>query len=62
LTRVASKGKLRVSNLNQLSDFTFIASDKLVRLSKKDFWQLGKDDDGYFIERLVSDDEGPIKE
>jgi hypothetical protein len=55
-------GKVRVSGLHELAGFSFIAEDKLVRTSKQDFWQLGQDDDGYFIERLVSDDDGPIKE
>lgn len=62
--RVASVGKVRVSNLRQLegAGFSFVSGDKLVRLSQKDFWRLGEDDDGPFIERLVSDDNGPLKE
>lgn len=55
-------GRIRIAGLQQLAGFSFVAEDKLVRTSKKDFWQLGQDDDGYFIERLVSDDDGPIKE
>ena len=57
-----SIGKVRISDLNQLSGFEFIADDQLVRLSKQDFWKLGKDNEGHFIERLVNDDDGPIKE
>lgn len=64
IPRVASGGKIRVSSLRQIegAGFQFISSDKLVRTSKKDFWRLGEDQDGPFIERLVSDDEGPIKD
>ncbi len=62
--RIASTGKIRVSNLRQIESagFKFISSDKLIRISKKDFWRLGEDQDGPFIERLVSDDEGPIRD
>lgn len=54
-------GKVRVANLNQLSGFQRVADDTLVRISQQDFWKLGKDDEGYFIERLVEDGEGPVK-
>jgi hypothetical protein len=59
--RVAS-GKVRISGLHQLAGFEAVSDDKLVRVSKKDFWRLGQDAEGYFIERLVNDDEGPIRE
>lgn len=60
--RIASGGRVRVSSLRQIegAGFKFISSDKLVRISKKDFWRLGEDQDGSFIERLVSDDDGPV--
>lgn len=58
--RTAS-GRVRISNLQQLAGFESVSDDKLVRISQKDFWRLGQDDDGYFIERLVSDDDGPVK-
>jgi len=60
--RTASSGKFRIANLQQLAGFQLIAKDKLVHLSRQDFWQLGEDNEGHFIERLVSDDEGPVKE
>ncbi len=60
-SRVAS-GKLRISNVNQLSGFQLVANDTLVRLSQKDFWKIGQDDQGPFIERLVEDSNGPVKE
>lgn len=59
--KVASGGRIRVSSLHQLSGFQIVADDQLVRLSQKDFWKLGQDGDGYFIERLVEDAEGPVK-
>jgi len=55
-------GKIRIADLNQLSGFEFISDDQLVRLSKQDFWKLGKDDEGDYIERLVCDDDGPVRE
>lgn len=61
--RVASQpgAKVRVASLSQLAGFTHIAEDTLVRVSQKDFWKLGQDSEGYFIERLVDDSDGPIK-
>lgn len=58
-SRTAS-GTVRVAGLQDLAGFRFVADDTLVRLSKKDFWSLGEDGDGFFIERLVDDDEGPV--
>jgi hypothetical protein len=55
-------GKIRVSNLNQLAGFEFVSDDQLIRLSKQDFWKLGQDGEGHFIERLVCDDDGPVRE
>lgn len=59
----SSKGPVRhrVASLRQLAGFHRVADDTLVRVSQKDFWKLGQDGEGYFIERLVSDDEGPVK-
>ncbi len=51
----------RVANLRQLAGFQMVADDTLVRVSQQDFWKLGQDGEGYFIERLVSDDDGPVK-
>ena len=58
--RTAS-GKVRISGLHRLAGFEVVSEDKLIRVSQKDFWRLGQDDDGYFIERLVSDDDGPVR-
>jgi len=57
--RIASS-RVRVAGLHQLAGFEMVSDDKLVRLSQKDFWRLGQDDEGYFIERLVDDDKGPV--
>ena len=62
-THISSiEGKIRISNLQHLAGFSFVSDDKLVRTSKLDFWKLSQDQDGYYIERLVSDDDGPIRE
>jgi hypothetical protein len=63
VVRSASAGaKVRVASLHQLAGFSrFADTDTLVRVSQQDFWKLGQDGEGYFIERLVSDDEGPVK-
>lgn len=60
--RVASSGKIRVSGASDLSGYVRVSSDTLVRVSQQDFWRIGKDDEGHFIERLVNDDSGPIVE
>ena len=54
-------GKIRVSSAHHLAGFQMIAEDQLVHLSQKDFWHLGQDDKGYYIERLVDDDSGPVQ-
>jgi hypothetical protein len=60
VSRSASSGKIRISSLQQLAGYRRIANDKLVHMSQQDFWKLGQDDDGHYIERLVSDDDGPV--
>lgn len=58
--RVASSGKVRISGVSQLSGFSIVSSDTLIRVSQQDFWHIGEDDEGHYIERLVSDDTGPV--
>ena len=58
---VAAAGKIRVANVHQLAGFRVVAEDTLVRVSQQDFWRIGQDADGTFIERLVDDENGPIK-
>jgi predicted NAD/FAD-binding protein len=57
--RLAS-GRIRISGMCDLNGFHFIAEDTLVHLAKQDFWKLGEDENGHFIERLV-DDDGIVK-
>jgi len=57
----APVGRVRVANLQQLAGFQLVAEDQLVHLSQQDFWHLGKDDQGFYIERLVDDDNGPVQ-
>ena len=57
----APPGRIRVANAHQLAGFQLIAEDQLVPLSQQDFWHLGKDDKGFYIERLVDDDNGPVQ-
>lgn len=47
--------RIRIAGLHQLAGFESVSDDKLVRLSKMDFWRLGEDEEGPFIERLVDD-------
>lgn len=56
-----ASGRVRISGLHQLAGYEAVSEDTLVRVSKQDFWKLGQDDDGYFIERLVNDDAGPVE-
>jgi hypothetical protein len=58
---VAPQGRIRISSVHQLAGFQLVAEDQLVHLSQQDFWHLGKDNEGYFIERLVDDDNGPVQ-
>lgn len=59
--RTASAGRVRIASAGELSGFERVSSDTLVRISKQDFWRLGQDGDGFFIERLVDDSESPVK-
>lgn len=58
--RLAS-GKLRLATAHDLAGFSVVSSDQLVHMARQDFWKLGQDEEGYFIERLVNDDSGPVK-
>jgi hypothetical protein len=60
-TASRSSNKIRVASVNDLHGFAKVAGNNLVRISENDFWKLGTDDEGYFIERLVDDTDGPIK-
>lgn len=60
--RLASHGKTRISSLDQLVGMSRVASNVLVRHAQNDFWKIGEDEEGFFIERLVDDSAGPIQE
>jgi len=57
--RLAS-GRLRIASVDSLHGFLKLSNDTLVRVSQKDFWKLGEDEEGFYIERLVDDDSGPV--
>lgn len=52
--------KVRIASVSDLRGFQTVSSNKLVHLSNQDFWKLGQDEEGYFIERLV-DSNDPVK-
>lgn len=61
-TRVAAVGgKVRIASVDQLVGMTRVSADVLVRHAQQDFWQIGQDEDGFFIERLVDDASGPVR-
>lgn len=61
-SKVASRsGKTRIASLSALAGFERVAGDTLVHVSQQDFWKLGQDDEGFFIERLVDDSSAPVK-
>lgn len=56
--------RMRVSSLGDLTDFMRFGGDKsseLVHKSTKDIWSLSEDGDGWVIERLLCDAEGPLE-
>lgn len=55
------QNKIRMASVNQIpSGFMKVSNDSLVRLSQQDFWKIGQDESGFFIERLVDDEDGPV--
>jgi hypothetical protein len=58
---VAASGRVRIASVHQLAGFHMVSDDQLIRLSQNDFWKLGQDSEGFFIERLVDDGSGPVK-
>lgn len=53
-------GRLRISSNIIPPGFVHVADDNLVRIAEQDFWKIGFDAEGYFIERLV-DDNNPVR-
>ena len=60
----SSLSKIRFASMDKILNnpgFIRVSNETLVRVSQNDFWKLGEDDEGVFIERLVDDDSGPVK-
>ena len=53
--------KMRVSSLGDLSDFLRVSSDTLVHKSTKDIWSFKKEGEEYIIERMLGEDDSPLK-
>lgn len=53
--------KMRVSSLGDLSDFLRVSSDTLVHKSTKDIWSFKKEGEDYVIERMLGEDDVPLK-
>ncbi len=62
VARTAASGIVRIASASDLNGFARVAHDKLVHLSQQDFWKIGQDKEGFFIERLVDDGSGPLSE
>lgn len=57
----SASSRVRIASLNDLGSFRVAEDNTLVHLAQKDFWKLGQDENGFFIERLVDDETGPVK-
>ena len=64
LTRVSptsKKSTMRVSSLGDLTDFLKVSKDVLVHKSTQDIWSFKKEGEDYIIERLLGEDDKPLK-
>ena len=52
---------IRTSSLGDLSDFLRVSSDTLIHKATKDIWSFTKDGDEYVIERVLGEDDTPLK-
>lgn len=61
--KVAAKkaGRVKVGSLQQLEGFQRLSAETLVNRSTQDLWAIRKEADGFYIERLFSDDGTPLK-
>lgn len=57
----ASSQKVRVASASALSGFTFVGKNTLVHTSQQDFWKLGQDSEGFYVEKMVDDNNGPVE-
>jgi len=56
--------RIRVSSIGDLSDFMRCGGERegeLIHKSTKDIWSLSEDGDGWIIERLLNDEDGPLE-
>ncbi len=59
---VGKVSRMRVSNLGILGEEFFArTSNELIHKATKDLWSFSQGDDGYVIERLFDDSDGPLK-
>jgi len=59
---VSQAKRTRVASISDLSGYMFLSANKLVHIAQQDFWKLGHDENGFYVERLVEDNEGPVQE
>jgi len=52
--------RIRVADVTSLASHGVTAGDPLIHIAQNDFWKLGHDAEGFFIERLVDDNSGPV--
>jgi len=58
--KIAS-GRKKVASLADLNGFTRASTDTLVHKSTQELWALRQNGEGFFIERLFTDNGAPLK-
>jgi hypothetical protein len=58
---VAKPTRIKVGSLTQLNGFTRISAESLVHKSTQDLWAITREGDDMYIQRLFSDNGGPLK-
>lgn len=53
--------KRRVSSVTSIPGFLHVAGDTLIHIAKQDFWKIGYDEEGPYIECLVEDPNTPVR-
>lgn len=61
VVKTASKTRIKVGSLQQLSAFTRLSAETLIHRSTQDLWAIKEAEGTYYIERLFNDDGSPIK-
>jgi len=51
----------RVSNVQNIPGFIQVASDTLIHIAQQDFWKIGYDQEGPYIECLIEDPNTPFR-